>query len=147
MSKQISQVGINLIKAFEGCRLNSYKCQAGILTIGYGHTGLDVKTGQTITLKQAEELLVKDLQKFVKGVNEAVKTEITQNQFDALVSFAYNCGLGALRESTLLKLVNKKQFEAASLEFAKWNKGGGKVLAGLTRRRKTEHDLFIKEMK
>jgi lysozyme len=142
MNKQISINGIKLIKSFEGCRLKAYRCPAGVLTIGYGHTG-SVKDGQSIIQSEADRLLVEDLQKFVNGVGSCVKVEITQNQFDALVSFAYNCGLGALKTSSLLKYVNKKQFDLASKEFLRWNKAGGKVLAGLTRRRQAELKLFL----
>lgn len=140
----ISQKGIDLIKSFEGLQLKAYNATGSekYLTIGYGHNGADVKPNQTITAQQAEDLLKKDLQKFVDGVNSLVKSTINQYQFDALVSFAYNCGLGNLQNSTLLTLVNKRDFSGASLEFAKWNKAGGTVLAGLTRRREAERKLF-----
>jgi lysozyme len=138
---KISKVGAVLIKKYEGCRLKAYKCPAGVWTIGYGHTG-NVKEGQVITQAHADDLFDKDIQRFVDGVNNAVKVELNQNQFDALVSFAYNCGVGALQKSTLLQFVNKKQFVKASAEFAKWNKGGGKVLQGLVRRRNEEQALF-----
>jgi lysozyme len=140
---KLSKAGADLIKKYEGCRLKAYKCPAGIWTIGYGHTG-NVKEGQVITQTQADELFDKDIQRFVDGVNRIVKVEINQNQFDALVSFAYNCGLGALEKSTLLKHVNTKLFDLAAIEFAKWNKGGGKVLTGLVRRRADEQALFNK---
>ena len=100
-----SQNGINLIKKYEGCRLTAYKCPAGLWTIGYGHTK-NVKSGQKITQKQAENFLKQDLKTFEKGVEKAVKVRLNQNQFDALVSFAYNCGLGALKTSTLLRKLN-----------------------------------------
>ena len=137
MNKLISKKGIDLIKSFEGCKLKEYRCPAGVLTIGYGHTG-DVKEGQVITQAQADSLLVKDLQRFVDGVNKLLKVEVTQCQFDALESFSYNCGLGSLQKSTLLKCVNAKWWTNASKEFLKWNKAGSKVLAGLTRRRIAE---------
>lgn len=138
---KLSQTGLDLIKKFEGCELKAYKCPAGIWTIGYGHTG-KVTQGQTITQKQADELLEKDVQRFVDGVKRVVKVDINQNQFDALVSFAYNCGVDALKTSTLLKYLNAKQFDKAALEFDRWNKGGGKVLPGLVNRRAAERALF-----
>lgn len=145
MANKLSQSGINLIKKFEGCRLTAYLCPANKWTIGWGHTD-GVKQGQVITQAQADALFLKDVQEFVDGVNKLVKVEINQNQFDALVAFSYNCGLGALENSTLLKYVNAKQFEKASAEFDRWNKGGGKVLPGLVRRRNEEQALFTKTM-
>jgi lysozyme len=139
----ISQTGIKLIMRFEGCRLTAYKDPVGILTIGYGHTG-DVRSGQTITQVQADDLLKQDVTKFATGVAVLIKVPVNQNQFDALVSFAYNCGLGALKTSTLLSLVNKKDFKGAADEFEKWIHAGGKVLKGLVSRRKAEKALFLK---
>ena len=133
--------GIELIKSFEGCRLAAYKCPAGVLTIGYGHTS-GVASGQTISQAQAEEYLRADLAKYESAVNECVTVVINQNQFDALVSFAYNCGAGALKSSTLLKKLNAGDYSGAASEFAKWNKASGKVLAGLTKRRAAEAALF-----
>ncbi len=140
--KKISIKGLDLIKQFEGCRLKAYRCPANVLTIGWGHTG-DVKEGQVITQEQADRLLELDVLQFEVGVNNLVQHPINQNQFDALVSFAYNCGVGALSKSTLLKYVNLGRFEEASNELPKWNKGGGKVLQGLITRRKKERDLFL----
>jgi lysozyme len=138
---KLSKGGADFVKKYEGCRLNAYKCPAGVWTIGYGSTA-GVKEGQVISQAQAEALFDKDIQRFVDGVNQAVKVELNQNQFDALVSFAYNCGVGALQKSTLLEYVNKRQFDKASVEFEKWNKGGGKVLQGLVSRRNEEQALF-----
>lgn len=138
---KLSKVGANLIKKYEGCRLTAYLCPANVWTIGYGHTG-NVKKGQTITQAQAEILFDKDIQRFVDGVEKLVSVELNENQFSALVSFAYNCGIGALQKSTLLEYVNKKQFDKASAEFDKWTKGGGKVLPGLVKRRNEEQSLF-----
>ena len=144
---KISQTGINLIKQFEGCYLTAYLCPAKVWTIGYGTTGtVDGKAigkGMKITKQKAEQLLRKDLEQFEKAVSAAVKVPINQNQFDALVSFSYNCGAGALRKSTLLRKLNQKDYKGAAEEFLKWNKGGGKVLAGLTRRREAERKLFL----
>lgn len=136
-----SQNGINLIKQFEGCKLKAYKCPAGRWTIGYGHTN-GVKSGQTITQAKAEEYLKNDLVIYEKGVENVVKVKLNQNQFDALVSFSYNVGLGALRTSTLMKKLNAKDYTGAANEFPRWNKSNGKVLSGLTRRRAAEQKLF-----
>jgi lysozyme len=141
---KISKVGLELIKSFEGCRLHAYHDVVNVLTIGYGSTGSHVKEGMTITQKEAEALLLKDLSRFEAGVDKAVTVELNQNQFDALVSFSFNLGLGNLGKSTLLKLVNQKRFHEAAGEFHKWNKAGGHVLTGLTRRREAERDLFLK---
>jgi lysozyme len=139
----ISQNGIDLIKKFEGCVLFGYKDAVGVPTIGYGHTG-GVIVGQVISQAKAEELLKKDLQKFVNGVIACVDVPVNQNQFDALVSFSFNCGLGSLQKSTLLKKLNAKDYAGAAAEFTKWNKAGGGILAGLTRRRAAELALFVK---
>ena len=139
----ISQTGINLIKQFEGCILNAYKDAVGVPTIGYGHTG-GVYMNQRITQAEADTLLRHDLDKFEDGVTRLVKVPINQNHFDALVSFSFNVGLGALGSSTLLKLLNAKNYVAAAKEFARWNKAGGEVLSGLTRRRAAEAALFSK---
>ncbi|MEI7474681.1 MAG: lysozyme [bacterium] len=134
--------GINLIKHFEGCRLTSYKCPAGVWTIGTGHTG-GIKQGQTITQTQADELLANDLKVFENAVNSLVKVPINQAQFDSLVSFTFNCGPDALKGSTLLKLLNAKNYIEAGQEFKKWNKAGKTELLGLTKRRKAEEVLFL----
>lgn len=140
---KINQDGINLIKEFEGCRLTAYKCPAGLWTIGYGHTA-GVKESTTITQEQAEEYLKQDLEKFEKGVDGCVKVGINQNQFNALVSFAYNCGIGALQTSTLLKKLNSGDFNGAANEFLRWNKANGQALTGLTRRRQAEREMFLR---
>lgn len=132
-----SQKGIDLMKSFEGCRLASYKCPAGVWTIGYGHTA-GVKAGQVITQTQAETFLRNDLVKYEGYVAQNVKLSLNQGQFDALVSFAYNCGVGNLR--TLVKNRNHGQIANALLRY---NKAAGKVLSGLTRRRKAEQKLFL----
>ncbi len=138
-----SQKGIDLIKQFEGCRLVAYKCPAGIWTIGYGHTQ-GVKAGDKITRSKAESFLRSDLKKFEKGILNSVKVPLNQYQFDALISFTYNCGLGAFKSSTLLKKLNAGDYKGAGAEFLKWNKSNGRVLAGLKRRRKAEKVLFDK---
>jgi lysozyme len=139
---EIGKGGLDLIKEFEGLKLRAYLCPAKVWTIGYGSTGPHVTPGKVITEKQAEELLKDDLDRFEKAVTRLVRVPLRQNQYDALVSFAFNCGIAALESSTLLKRVNARLFDNAVTEFAKWNKGGGKVLAGLTRRRAAEAALF-----
>lgn len=139
---KVSSKGRSLIREFEGCKLTSYRCPAGVWTVGVGHTGSDVKPGMKITEEQADELLRRDLIKFETLVEVMVKVPVTQGQFDALVSFAFNCGTGNLAKSTLLKRVNAKDFDEAANEFPKWNRAGGKVLPGLTRRRLAEQQLF-----
>lgn len=137
-----SQKCIDLIKKFEGCALKAYLCPSNIPTIGYGHT-LGVKLGQTITQEQAEKLLKIDLQVHEQNVNSLVKVPLTQNQFDALVSFEYNVGRGNLQTSTLLRRVNEKRFNECPAEFKKWVYGAGKkLLQGLVNRRNAEALLF-----
>jgi len=141
--RQTNQAGVQLIKSFEGCRLTAYKDAIGVLTIAFGHTGPDVTPGKTITQAEADQLLAQDLAKFEKGVEALVKSNINDNQFAALVSFSYNCGLMNLQKSTLLRLTNAGDFAGASKEFLKWTKAGGKELAGLVRRRQAEQVLFL----
>ena len=140
----ISQTGIDLIKQFEGCKLEAYQCSAGVWTIGYGHTGSDVTKGRKITQNDAESLLKQDLIVHCNNVLKLVKVKLNQNQFDALVSFEYNVGYGNLSSSTLLKLLNKGDYTGAAGQFEKWVYAGGKVLAGLQKRRKAEKELFLK---
>lgn len=131
-----------LIKSFEGLELEAYLCPADIWTIGYGHTG-NVKEGDSITKAEAEALLDKDLQTFRNGVKRFVKVPLNENQFGALVSFAYNLGLGSLQNSTLLKMLNAGDYTGAADQFLRWNKSGGKVLTGLVRRREAERAVFL----
>jgi lysozyme len=144
-----SQKGLDLIKRFEGLKLKPYNCPALIPTIGYGNTyypsGAKVKlTDPAITKEKAEELLKFLLTSYEKGVDSFCRDDINQNQFDALTSFAYNVGVGNLQKSTLIKKVNKNPSDPSiRAEFMKWNKGGGKVLLGLTRRRQAEADLYF----
>lgn len=146
MSRKTSQVGIRLIQNFEGCRLTAYKPvpTETYWTIGWGHYGPDVKQGMTITQAQADAMLVKDLAKYEAYVNNPayvpVTAQLNQNQFDALVSFCYNCGAGNLR--TLCK---GRTISQIAQNITKYDKAGGKVLAGLVRRRKAELELFNKK--
>lgn len=137
---KISNNGFNLIKSFEGCRLTAYKpvSTEKYYTIGYGHYGPDVKAGMKITQSQADDLLKKDVEKFEDYVND-LKLYLNQNQFDALVSFAYNCG-----PSNLKRLCQGRTNKEIADHIQAYNKAGSKVLAGLTRRRKAEYDLFVK---
>lgn len=139
---KINEQGLQIIKDFEGCRLTSYLCPAGVWTIGYGHT-TGVKPGMRITNADAERLLRQDLVRFENAVTQLVKVSVTPNQFSALVSFAYNVGVGALKNSTLLRKLNGKNYRGAADEFLRWNKASGKVLPGLTKRRNAERDLFL----
>lgn len=132
--------GLALIKEFEGCELKAYRCPAGVLAIGYGSTGPHVKAGMVITEPEAEALLKKDLARFERRVSELVKVPLTQEQFDALVSFDFNTG--ALHKSTLLKKLNAGDYGAVPAELNKWVKSKGKTLKGLVRRRAAEGLLW-----
>lgn len=141
-----SRAGIAHIREFEGERLTAYRCSANVLTIGVGHTSAagapEVCEGMTITADESAEILARDLEKFERGVDKLLTTMVTQNQFDVLVSFAFNCGLGSLQKSTLLKRVNERNFDAVPAELMKWTKAGGKEVAGLVRRRRAEAKLW-----
>lgn len=137
-----SSVGLDLIKRWEGFRADAYRCPAGVWTIGYGHT-LDVNPGSTLSLKQAELLLRNDLKRYEQAVNDYVTVPLNQNQFDALASFCFNVGTSAFKNSTLLRLLNQKQYIAAAEQLLRWTRGGGRVLPGLVKRRKAEFDLFM----
>ena len=140
---KISRKGIKLIQDFEGLALKAYKDPIGIWTWGYGSTGPHVTPNKVGTKEEAEQLLKKDLERFEKGVSDLVKVPLNQNQFDSLVSFSFNLGLSSLKSSTLLKKLNASDYIGASKEFERWNRAGGKVLNGLTRRRLAERDLFL----
>lgn len=139
-----SKNGIELIKKYEGCKFDAYLCPANVWTIGYGHTK-NVKANDKITQEIAEQLLINDLGWTEKAINTYCLQVLTQNQFDALVSFVFNIGTVAFRASTLLKRINTNQMDLAALEFQRWNKAGGKVLVGLTKRRRDEKALFLKK--
>ncbi|MBB5709694.1 lysozyme [Sphingomonas xinjiangensis] len=141
MNLSPSKECIDLIKAFEGCKLRAYTCSAGVPTLGWGATGPDIKLGMVWTQKQAADRLASDVAKFADGVAK-IAGDCSQGQFDALVSFAFNCGLAALKSSTLLRKHISGDHAGAAKEFLRWNKAGGKVLAGLTRRRAAEAKLY-----
>lgn len=167
---KISEDGLRIIQHYESCQLEAYKCPAGIWTIGYGHTGQDVKPGMVISPQRAEELLRADIASFERDVQSLVKVFVTQRQFDALVCFAFNVGSDidadtiaeGLGDSTLLKKVNAGEFKLAAEEFLKWDKADGshnrkdddgdglvdepgekQRLKGLTRRAHSQRALFL----
>ena len=137
----ISKEGLSLIKKFEGCELEAYNCAAGVLTIGYGSTK-GVKEGDTITQEEADKLLLHEMEEYEGYVNNLVKVDLSQNQFDALVSWVFNLGPANLKASTLLKVLNGKDYDDVPAQIQRWNKAGGKVLEGLIRRRNAEALLF-----
>ncbi|ECF6053861.1 TPA: lysozyme [Salmonella enterica subsp. enterica serovar Ball] len=135
--------GLNLIKEFEGLRLQAYKCPSDIWTIGYGHTA-GIGPDDVITEAQAISLLCQDVAASERAVNQYTHVLLTQNQFDALVSFVFNLGVGSFRTSTLLKKLNAGDYDGAAREFGRWIHAGGKALPGLVRRREAERALFLK---
>ncbi|EMA2416325.1 lysozyme [Citrobacter freundii] len=144
---QTSEKGIALIKEFEGCKLTAYQDSVGVWTIGYGWTqpvdGKSIRAGMTIKQETAERLLKTGLVSYESDVYRLVKVGLTQGQFDALVSFTYNLGARSLSTSTLLRKLNAGDYAGAADEFLRWNKAGGKVMNGLTRRREAERALFL----
>jgi lysozyme len=136
--------GLSIIRQFEGCKLKAYLCPAGVWTIGWGRTA-NVKRGDICSQEQADKWLVQEYDAFEKKVRALVKVPVTANQLGALVSFAYNIGTGALGSSTLLKKLNAGDYAGAAGQFARWNKAGGRILAGLTKRRAAEATLFLKQ--
>ena len=137
----ISQEGIALIKKFEGCELEAYKCAAGVWTIGYGHTK-EVKEGDKINQDEAEHLLQEEMPEYEGYINDMVTVPLKQCQFDALVCWVYNLGPTNLGNSTLLKLLNAGDYHTTPSQIKRWNKAGGKTLQGLIRRREAEALLF-----
>ena len=137
-----SREAIDLIKRFEGCRLNAYKCPAGVWTIGYGHTGKDVCEGMRINQEQAEALLVKDILAVEQQLERSVKVPLGINQFSALVSFVFNLGIAKFEVSTLARLIESGNFSAAASQFERWVYSNNDKLSGLVERRKAERELF-----
>jgi len=146
----VTNDALKLLHKYEGLVLDAYLCPAKVPTIGYGNTfyedGSKVKMGDKITKERAIELFENILENnFASQVKRLIKSRVTNNQFSALVSFAYNVGVGNLKRSTLLKLVNSNPNDPAiRQQFMRWNRAGGKVLLGLTRRRESEADLYFK---
>lgn len=141
--RPINAKGLQLLKAFEGCELRAYLCPAGVWTIGYGSTGSHVYPGQSITRNEAEALLKQDLIRFERSVSDAVRVPVNEDQFSALVSFTYNVGEGAFEGSSLLRLLNQRDYQGAAAQFSRWVNGGGGALPGLVRRRNAERALFL----
>lgn len=143
---KISADGLAVLKHFEGCQLEAYPDPGSETgdpwTIGRGHTGPEVHKGLSWTQNIADLALLSDLVKFEDGVTGMVSVQLMPGQFDALVCFAFNCGLAALNTSTLLRKLNAGDYEGAAHEFARWNKNGGRVMRGLVRRRAAEEALF-----
>ena len=137
----ISQEGLSLIKKFEGCELEAYKCAAGVWTIGYGSTK-GVKEGDTVSQEEADKLLLHEMEEYEGYINDMVNVNLEQNQFYAMVSWVFNLGPANLKASTLLKVLNAKDYEGVPAQIKRWNKAGGKVLQGLIRRREAESLLF-----
>jgi lysozyme len=142
----VSPKGLAIIREFEGCKLKAYRCPAGVWTIGYGWT-IGVKPGTRWTQQKAEEMLIEGVKPYAKAVSESIgKAPTTQNQFDALVSFCYNAGPGNFRKSSMLRFHRQGKYQQAADAFLGWNKGGGKVLKGLVRRRKHERALYLSKL-
>lgn len=145
---KISQAGIDLIRRFEGCKLKPYLCPAGYWTVGYGHVIGNGKTKpekQLYTQEKVDEFLRTDLVRFEQGVLRYCPVHLTQFEFDSLVSFSFNLGLGVLQRSTLRRKILRQDKQAAARNILKYNKAGGQVLKGLTRRREAEYRMFTKE--
>ena len=138
---KLGEKGTEILKYFEGCRLEAYQDSVGVWTIGYGHTK-GVLEGMTITQEGAEQLLQTELEEYEGYIEKYVTVPLTQNQFDALVCWVYNLGPTNFKNSTLLKELNAGNYNAAGQEITRWNKAGGKVLAGLVKRREAEAQLF-----
>ncbi|MFT0213516.1 lysozyme [Pseudomonas sp. F1_0610] len=136
-----SKAGIELIKRWEGCKLTAYQDSVGVWTIGYGHTRT-AKKGMTITQEQADTLLLEDITEHEKFIARYVNVTLSQGQYDALSSFVFNLGGGALQKSTLLKCLNAQDYQAAAKEFDKWVYAGGQKLNGLVKRRAAERRMF-----
>ncbi|MCE5180594.1 MAG: lysozyme [Betaproteobacteria bacterium] len=146
MARLINDLGLELIQHFEGFVPAAYKCPAGVWTIGYGSTGPHVKRGMTITQDEAEELLLRDIARFEKAVDAATyDVSTTDNQFAALVSLAFNIGIGAFSRSTVLRKHRYGETKGAADAFLMWTKAAGRTLSGLVRRREAERRLYLLE--
>ena len=148
MARAINDAGVRLVQEFEGCKLEAYPdpgTGGEPWTIGFGSTGPDIGPGTVWTQEEADARFVDDLTKFGDGVDRLVRVPLTDNQFAALVSFAYNVGLGALAGSTLLRKLNAGDYQGAADQLPRWNKAAGRVLPGLVRRRAAERELFLSD--
>lgn len=146
---KVNAEGYALIKRFEGCRLKAYKCPANVWTIGYGNTfyedGTKVKEGDVITQQRAEELAKFIIDQFAVSITPFIQKTLTENQFSACVSLAYNIGTGGFKRSSVFRKLNVNPTDATIADsFRLWNKGGGKILAGLVKRREAEIQLYFK---
>lgn len=147
---KVNDKGLKLIKEFEGCYLKAYYCPAKVLTIGYGHTDMaglpKVHKGMTITKEEAHDILVNDLVKYENGVKDALGDSLrylNENQFSACVSLCFNIGIAGFKRSSVARYIKVGRLEVAANKFKLWNKGGGRVLRGLVRRRAAETELFL----
>ena len=138
---KISEEGKALIKKFEGCKLDSYRCSANVATIGYGHIK-GVSDGDSCTKDEADQMLAEDLEEFEGYVDKLVTVDLEQNQFDALVAWTFNLGPTNLKSSTMLRVLNEGKHENVPSEMKRWNKAGGETLEGLIRRREAESLLW-----
>ncbi len=146
---KINQAGLRLIKKYEGFRSIAYRDAVGVWTIGYGHTSMagspHVSKGLKITRQQGEQMLATDIEKFSHQIRPLIKVKLTDNQFSALVSFAYNVGVGNFKRSSVLRAVNARRFDRVPSRLSLWVKAGGKTLKGLVRRRASEGNLFARQ--
>jgi lysozyme len=143
MARRINAEGLALLRQWEGCRLDAYRDIGGVWTIGYGHTRT-ARQGMTITQEQAEALLREDLRVFETAIADAVDVDLSDNQFAALVSWAYNVGVSAMRRSSLVRRLNAGDYDAVPTELAKWNRVKGQVVRGLSNRRAAEAGLWAR---
>lgn len=142
MNTEALDIAVPLIARFEGCKLRAYHDAVGVLTIGYGHTK-GVKEGDVWTQERADHALRREVSEFMEGVERLIKVPVNAHQLAALTSLAYNIGLTAFHQSTLLRKLNAGDYDGATVEFQKWNKAGGHVLNGLVARRNDERQEFI----
>jgi lysozyme len=142
MSDNALHIAASIIKKWEGLRLKSYRCSAGVLTIGFGHTGPDVIEGMEIDLDEADAMLWSDMWEASDCIDTYVEVPISDQQKAALISFVFNLGCGNFRNSSMLRLLNSSQYEAAAQQFNRWTKAAGKELPGLVARRADERGLF-----
>ena len=138
---KISEDGLELINKFEGCETTAYQDSVGVWTIGFGHTK-GVEEGQTCSIEDAESMLADEMDEYEGYINNMVKVDLQQHEFDALVAWVYNLGPTNLGESTMLKVLNGGQFDRVPEEMNRWTRAGGKILEGLVRRRQAESLMF-----